>query len=106
MAGKKQLPPVRLVAEGEQPDSPKSLSEAFADGDRLAELLAKRRILIAHIESGNTLARDLNALMIQDDKLSQQIAEENAIRNEAAAKKRSEVSVVNGGGRPFDPYSA
>ena len=73
MAGKKQLPPVRLATDADKPVPPKSLSDAFEADDRLQELQAKRRILIAHIESPNTLARDLAALMRRDDELAKQI---------------------------------
>ena len=73
MAGKKQLPPVRLATDDDKPVPPKKLSEAFEADDRLQELQAKRRILIAHIESPNTLARDLAALMRRDDELAKQI---------------------------------
>ena len=73
MAGKKQLPPVRLATDDDKPVPPKKLSEAFESDDRLQELQAKRRILIAHIESPNTLARDLAALMRRDDELARQI---------------------------------
>ena len=75
MAGKKQLPPVRLATDEDKPLPPKSLSRAFETDDRLQELQAKRRILIAHIESPNTLARDLSALMLRDEALAQQIDE-------------------------------
>lgn len=73
MAGKKQLPPVRLATDSDKPVPPKSLSKAFESDDRLQELQAKRRILIAHIEHPNTLARDLAALMRRDDELAKQI---------------------------------
>ena len=73
MAGKKQLPPVRLATDHDKPVPPKSLSDAFETDDRLQELQAKRRVLIAHIESSNTLARDLAALMRRDDELAKQI---------------------------------
>lgn len=106
MAGKKQLPPVRLVDDGEHFAEAKSLSDAFRDGDRLQELLAKRRILIAHIENENTLPRDLNALMRQDDELSKQITEEKAIRVDVLARKRMEVANAGDGNEVFDPYSA
>lgn len=74
MAGKKQLPPVRLAGDGDVPSPPLSLARAFDAGFEVEELRAKRRILIAHIENENTLARDLAALMRQDNLLAKQIA--------------------------------
>lgn len=74
MAGKKQLPPVRAVRPDDVPVPPLSLVAAFDSGQEVAELRAKRRILIAHIENENTLARDLAALMRQDNLLAKQIA--------------------------------
>lgn len=94
MAGKKQLPPVRIVSEDERAAGPPpTLREAFNQGDRLYELRAKRRILIAHIESETTLARDLAALMRQDNDLSRQIEE-----IEALADAEDESSSSKGGG--------
>lgn len=106
MAGRKQLPPVRVATDADIPEPPKSLSGAFEAGDRLSELLAKRRILIAHIENENTLARDLNALMRQDDELSKQIAEERAIRAEAVGRGRMEVSLLDATSESFNPHTA
>lgn len=79
MAGKKQLPPVRLVGPDEvapapeYPIEPPTLSEAIASGSRLDELKAQRRILAAHEENPNTLARDLAALMRQSREISKEI---------------------------------
>lgn len=73
MAGQKQLPPVRIATDADAPRSPLSLREAFSRGLRIDELRAKRRILIAHIESDQTLARDLAALMRQDNELAREI---------------------------------
>lgn len=75
LAGKKQLPPVRIAGDGDVPAPPLTLTAAFNSGSRVAELQAKRRILIAHIENEHTLARDLAALMRQDTELSRQIAD-------------------------------
>lgn len=106
MAGKKQLPPVRVATDDDIPVAPRTLSDAFESDDRLNELLAKRRILIAHIENENTLARDLNALMRQDDDLSRQVAEERAIRAEARGHGQVGVSRLDADSEVFDPYSA
>lgn len=106
MAGKRQLPPVRVADDSDVPKPPKSLRVAFDEGDRLEELLAKRRILIAHIENQNTLARDLNALMRQDDELSKQIAEERAVQADARARGLLEVSRLDADNEGFDPLTA
>lgn len=99
MAGKKQLPPVRLANDSDKPVPPKSLSDAFETEDRLLELQAKRRILIAHIESPNTLARDLAALMIRDDDLAKQIddliEQRNKTEDELAQAASTEDAVFN-----------
>ena len=106
MAGRKQLPPVRVATDPDIPEPPKSLSGAFEAGDRLSELIAKRRILIAHIENENTLARDLNALMRQDDELSKQIAEERAIRAEAVAGGAWRCRYSDATSESFNPHTA
>lgn len=73
LAGKKQLPPVRIAGPDDEPAPPLSLSGAFSRNSRVDELMAKRRILIAHIENENTLARDLAALMRQDNELAREL---------------------------------
>lgn len=74
MAGKKQLPPVRKVDDGEKAP-PQSYTESIQRGDRIDELKAMRRVLAAHIDSPNTLARDLAALMRQAREISKEIEE-------------------------------
>ena len=81
MAGKKQLPPVRVVADGEKA-SPETLSGAIARGTRLDELKAMRRVLAAHIDNENTLARDLAALMRQAREISKEIEDLEAKESE------------------------
>ena len=71
MAGKKQLPPVRAVSEGETPP----VMTVSGSGSRLDELRAMRRVLAAHIDSPNTLARDLAALVRQLRDISKEIEE-------------------------------
>lgn len=71
MAGKKQLPPVRLASDSDVP--PSSVSRAFETGDDLGELRAMYRVLAAHIDSENTLARDLAPLMRQAREISKEI---------------------------------
>lgn len=105
MAGKKQLAPVRFATDDDAPVAPKSLAEAFISGDRLAELEAKRRILIGHIENPDTLARDLNGLIRADAELVKQIAEEKVLR--ASKRGQSDApapgEVVDLGDERFDP---
>src|SRR5690625_5816369 len=62
LAGKKQLPPVQVVREGDEAP-PASISAAL--GDRLNELRSLRRVMAAHLDSENILARDLAALSRQ-----------------------------------------
>lgn len=72
MAGKKQLPPVRLATLDDAVPQ-KSLSESIESGTRLDELKAQRRILVAHIESENALTRDIPPLMRQMREISKEI---------------------------------
>ena len=75
MAGKKQLPPVRVL-EG------KGVAAAES---RLEELRAMRRVLAAHIDSENTLARDLAPLMRQAREISVEIEQLEAREAESEA---------------------
>src|SRR5690625_808181 len=86
MAGKKQLAPVPLHGGSEQ-----SFSEAIREGDRLDELKAMLRVLSGHIDSENTLARDLAALMRQAREISKEIEELEAKR---AAEAEEDLGVV------------
>lgn len=72
MAGKPQLPPVRVVQEGEKAPA-RSISDAI--GSRLGELHALRRVMAAHLDSENILARDLAALSRQFREVSKEIEE-------------------------------
>lgn len=79
MAGKKQLPPVRVAVEGEKP-GPES---------RLDKLIKMQSVLEAHIHSENTLARDLSPLVRQAREISKEIEElagemEAAVDNDIA----------------------
>ena len=106
MAGKKQLPPVHVATPDDLPVKPMSLEEALVNGDRLAVLEAKRRIVIAHISSPDVLARDLNALMRTDAELDKQIAEEKIIRASKcgdSADSGDRAEVVSLGEERFDP---
>lgn len=73
MAGKKQLPPVRIATEEDRPAPPMSLRAAAEHGTRLDELKAMRLILVTHMENENTLARDLAALTRQVREISKEI---------------------------------
>lgn len=75
MAGKKQLPPVRVLGG-------KGVGAAES---RLDELRAMRRVLAAHIDSENTLARDLAPLMRQAREISVEIEQLEAREAESEA---------------------
>ena len=53
---------LRVVGPDDVPDSPMSVSEASASGDRLLELTAMRQRIAAALDSPKTLARDLASL--------------------------------------------
>ena len=65
MAGKKQLPPVRLVSE----------ADSLGDATHLENLKAMQAVLKAHIHNENTLARDLSPLVRQARDISREIEE-------------------------------
>ena len=75
MAGKKQLPPVRIATEFDEPVPSLSLAEAIARGSRLDELRALRRIVSAHLENPKTLARDVASLANRQMVISKEIEE-------------------------------
>ena len=75
MAGKKQLPPVRIATEDDAPVPSLSLAEAITRGSRLDELRALRRIVSAHIENPNTLAREIASLVTRQMVISKEIEE-------------------------------
>ena len=80
MAGKRQLPPVRVVSEGDRPD----FSTVSGAGSRLEELRAMRRVLAAHIDNENTLARDLAALVRQLRDISKEIEDLEPVEAEVS----------------------
>lgn len=87
MAGKKQLPPVRIATEDDAPVAPKSLAESITSGTRLDELLALRRIVSAHIENPNTLAREISSLVTRQMVISKEIEDlERADKPDALGK--------------------
>ena len=73
MAGKKQLPPVRIATDEDIPSPPKSLAEAIESGTRVDELIALRLIISAHIQSESILARDLKSLSVELRDISKEI---------------------------------
>lgn len=89
MAGKKQLRPVRP----DETAPPTTVSGAAERGSRLDELRAMRRVLAAHIDSDQTLARDLAPLMRQAREISKEIEELQAV--EAEQIRDSEVQAGN-----------
>jgi hypothetical protein len=100
MAGKKQLSPVRLATEADVPAPPLSLSEAAERGSRLDELKALRRILIAHMENENTLARDLAALTRQVREISKEIDELSR-----SSEKDDLIRAADTSDEKFNPYA-
>jgi len=86
MAGKRQLSPVPLHKASEQ-----TFGDAIRSGDRLDELRAMLRVLSGHIDSENTLARDLAPLMRQAREISKEIEELEAKR---AAEAEEDLGVV------------
>lgn len=89
MTGKKQLRPV-------QPDeraAPTTVSGAAEHGTRLDELRAMRRVLAAHIDNDQTLARDLAPLMRQAREISKEIEALEA--QEAEETRDAEVASGN-----------
>lgn len=98
MVGKKQLAPVPLHKETE-----KTFSDAIREGDRLDELKAMLRVLSGHIDSENTLARDLAALMRQAREISKEIEDLEAKRAVEAEEELGVVVEISDG--KFD-YSA
>lgn len=89
MAGKKQLPPVRLATLDDAPVPPMSLAEAISKGSRLDELRALRVILVSHVQDENTLARDLASLTRQLREISKEI-ESLEIREREESESGSE----------------
>lgn len=86
MAGKKQLRPVQY---DERP-APSTMSGAIERGTRLDELKAMRRVLATHIDSANTLARDLAPLMRQAREISAEIESLEAQEAERAAMEEDD----------------
>lgn len=96
MAGKKQLRP---VAPDERA-APTSVSGAAERGTRLDELRAMRRVLAAHIDNDQTLARDLAPLMRQAREISKEIESLAALEAEIARDAEVDSGVVSTAWRP------
>lgn len=80
MASRKHLKAVDEANEPVGPVRDLSVSDAAESGDRLAELRAMRRVISRHIDSPDTLARDLAALTRRQMEISREI---EALRNES-----------------------
>lgn len=100
MTARKHL---KAVPGGDEPVAPvgfMSVSEAAESGDRMAELLAIRRVVSRHIDSPATLARDLAALTRRLMEISREI---EALKNESEGD-----AIGNAADSPdetFDPTS-
>ena len=79
MAARKHLKAVEAAGGPEVPRVDLSVSAAAESGDRLEELRAMRRVISRHIDSPDTLARDLAALTRRQMEISREI---EALRNE------------------------
>lgn len=75
MAGKKQLEPL----DWDAPPRAGSVTEAAESGSRLETLYALRAVVTRHIDSENTLARDLAALSRQLLAITKEIDELEAL---------------------------
>lgn len=89
MAGKKQLRPV----SPDERAAPTTVTGAVDRGTRLDELRAMRRVLAAHIDDDQTLARDLAPLMRQAREISKEI--ESLVAAESERARDAEVERAN-----------
>ena len=80
MAARKHLKAVNGASEGTERPVDLSVLDAAESGDRLAELRAMRRVISRHIDSPDTLARDLAALTRRQMEISREI---EVLRNDA-----------------------
>ena len=84
-----------VVASGGQVGRLMSVYEAAESGSRLDELLAMRRVIARHVDSEDTLARDLAALTRRQMEISREIealrleSEGDAIGNAADSPDES-----------------
>lgn len=79
MAARKHLKAVSGAGEPVDEVVVLSVSAAAESGDRLAELKAMRRVISRHIDSPDTLARDLAALTRRQMEISREI---ESLKNE------------------------
>jgi len=80
MAARKHLKAVEGPSKGTERPVDLSVLDAAESGDRLAELRAMRRVISRHIDSTETLARDLAALTRRQMEISREI---EALKNES-----------------------
>lgn len=99
MANVKHLPPIN---HEEFLDDEHSLTSATMHGTQLDRLKAMRLKLAAHIDSENTLARDLAALVRRFADLDKEISDLEAVANEL---EYVEVPDGEEADLPFDPAS-
>lgn len=100
MAARKHLKAVPGDSEPVEPMRVLSVTDAAESGDRLAELRAMRRVISRHIDSTQTLARDLAALTRRQMEISREI---EALKNESEGD-----AIGNAADSPdetFDPAS-
>lgn len=81
MAGTKRLRP---VSAGEKAP-PRTVLEAAERGSRIDELKAMRRIIAAHLDSDQTLARDIASLSRRQMEISKEIEELQVLEAELVA---------------------
>lgn len=91
MAGKKQLRPVLP----DERAAPTTVTGAAERGTRLDELRAMRRVLAAHIDSDQTLARDLAPLMRQAREISKEIESLSSLEAERERDAEVESGIIN-----------
>ena len=96
MAGKKQLRP---VAPDERA-APATVTAATERGTRLDELKAMRRVLAAHIDNDQTLARDLAPLMRQAREISKEIESLSALEAEKSRDAEVDSGTISTAWRP------
>ncbi|WP_205754731.1 hypothetical protein [Pseudarthrobacter sp. NamE5] len=72
----KRKSPLRAVGPDEKPakkQEPKTVLEAAETGDRIAELIAMRRVIARALDNENTSPRDLAALSRRQIEISKEI---------------------------------
>lgn len=98
MAGKKQLEPLNMTSR----PIAGSVTAAAESGSRLDSLKALRSVVTRHIDSENTLARDLAALSRQYLLLSKEIEELEELEKQYS----DEMGDADNGSTDDAPFSA